>query len=166
MGFGFDVALHGTPPSWIRALGGGIVGIGVALLHYLGMAAVRMPAMLSYAPGLAATSVVLSIGFGAFALVVACDPSRAWGRVNGALLMIAMIVSLHFTAMGAVQLHHGGVHSDVGGGVTRSLLATAVAVAALAVLLIGMIGAIVDQRISARLAADARGEAQVSGAAR
>ena len=155
MGFGFDVALHEAPPAWVRAVGGGIVGIGVALLHYLGMAAVRMPAMLSYAPGLAITSVVLAITFGSIALMVACDPARAWGRAGGALLMIAMVVSLHFTAMGAVHLDHGGMRAGMEGGVTRSVLATAVAVASLAVLLIGMTGAIVDQRVSARLAADA-----------
>jgi diguanylate cyclase (GGDEF)-like protein/PAS domain S-box-containing protein len=43
----------------------------------------------------------------------------------------------------------------VGGGVTRSVLATAVAIASVSVLLIGMAGALIDQRVSNRLAAEA-----------
>src|SRR5690606_11651516 len=73
----------------------------------------------------------------------------------GALLLVAMIVSLHFTAMGAVHVHSGMADGMASGGATRPVLATAVAVASFSVLLIGVTGAILDQKISVRLAAEA-----------
>jgi diguanylate cyclase (GGDEF)-like protein/PAS domain S-box-containing protein len=100
-------------------------------------------------------SIVFSLGFGAACLAVAFGSSQPRSRQFGALLMVVMIVSLHFTAMGAVHVHDDIVASAVGGGVTRSVLATAVAIASASVLLIGMGGALVDQRVSNRLAAEA-----------
>jgi diguanylate cyclase len=155
MGFGFDVALRATGPRR-RALGGAVVGIGVVTLHYLGMAGVLMPsATLGYDPGLVATSVVLSLGFGALSLWSAFDPANPWGRSSGTGLMIAMIATLHFTAMGAVRLQQGDVLAGAGEGFSRSVLAMAVAAASFAVLLIGMASSILDQRVSKRLEVDA-----------
>jgi len=42
-------------------LGSALMGGGIAAMHYIGMAAMRMPAMCSYSPGLVALSVVLAI---------------------------------------------------------------------------------------------------------
>src|SRR5688572_28987255 len=50
MGLGFAVSLRVGGSAWMRALGGAIVGVGVVMLHYIGMAAVRMPVTLGYQP--------------------------------------------------------------------------------------------------------------------
>ncbi|MGH7505964.1 MAG: MHYT domain-containing protein [Longimicrobiales bacterium] len=155
MGLGFMLAIRGSRARRARLLGGVVLGLGVVVLHYIGMAALRMPGGFSFAPGLVTTSVVFSIGFGAAALAIAFTPARPHARALGALLMVVMIVSLHFTAMGAMNVHHGMADEATAGGVTRSVLATAVAVASLSVLLIGMAGALIDQRVSHRLAAEA-----------
>ena len=155
MGLGFALAIRGSSDRWARLAGGAVLGLGVVALHYIGMAALRMPGDLAYAPGLVATSVAFSIGFGAPALAVAFGPARPYARPMGALLMVVMIVSLHFTAMGAVHVHLGAAGASVAGGVTRTVLASAVAIASLSVLLIGLIGALIDQKVSHRLAAEA-----------
>jgi PAS domain S-box-containing protein len=155
MGLGFFTAMRFRRASSTRLLGGAIFGLGVVLLHYVGMAALRMPGHLTYSSDLVAASVVFSLGFGALSLFVEFGPSRSLGRVTSTLLMIAMIVTLHFTAMGAVNIEHGLVSSTGAEGVSRSVLVTAVAVASLFILLIAMTGALIDQRVSRRLAAEA-----------
>jgi diguanylate cyclase (GGDEF)-like protein len=155
MGLGFAVAIHGSGSTRVRLLGGAVLGSGVVVLHYIGMAALQMPGDLTYAPALVTASIVFSLGLGAPTLAVAFGPARSHTRLVGALLMVLMIVSLHFTAMGAVHVHLGVAGEGVAGGVTRSVLATAVAVASLSVLLIGLSGALIDQRVSNRLAAEA-----------
>jgi diguanylate cyclase (GGDEF)-like protein/PAS domain S-box-containing protein len=155
MGLGFSTAMRFDRRPSARLMGGAILGLGVVLLHYLGMAALRMPGHMTYAPELVAASIVFSLGFGALALFVEFGPTRSLGRVTSTLLMIVMIVALHFTAMGAVNIEHGLVGAVDAGGVSRSVLVTAVAVASLFILLIAMTGATVDQRVSRRLAAEA-----------
>jgi diguanylate cyclase (GGDEF)-like protein len=155
MGLGFALAIHGSRLRWARPLGGAVLGLGVVALHYIGMAALRMPGDLTYAPLLVTASIVLSVAFGAPALTVALGPDRSYTRPVGALLMVLMIVSLHFTAMGALHVHLGVAGGDLAGGVSRSVLASAVAIASLSVLLIGLSGALIDQKVSNRLAAEA-----------
>jgi diguanylate cyclase (GGDEF)-like protein/PAS domain S-box-containing protein len=155
MGLGFAVAMRLGRPRPIRLAGGVIVGLGAVALHYIGMAALRMPGGFGFTPGLVTTSVALSVGLGAAALSVALGPARPLVRPVGVALMVAMIVSLHFTAMGAMEMDAGTAGHAEAGGMTRSVLATAVAVASLSVLLIGMTGALIDQRVSHRLAAEA-----------
>ncbi|MEX2284896.1 MAG: EAL domain-containing protein [Gemmatimonadota bacterium] len=154
MGFGFGLAIRGSRSQWSRALGGGILGLGVVCLHYLGMAALRLPGHLTFAPTLVAASIAFSIGFGVLALFIAFGPARPHARLAGVVLMVLMIVTLHFTAMGAVHIGHGQTYANAG-GVSRVVLIAAVAIASLSILLIGMAGALVDQKVSLRLAAEA-----------
>src|SRR3569833_1255214 len=51
-------------------LGGGLMGVGIALMHYLGMAAMRVPAMCHYSTRLVALSVVLGILISCVALPI------------------------------------------------------------------------------------------------
>jgi diguanylate cyclase (GGDEF)-like protein len=153
MGAGFAVAMRGEHHLTQRLIGGGVLGAGVVVLHYLGMAALRMPGDLGYAPALVTLSIVFSVGLGAPTLAVAFGSAARRGVA--ALLMVIMIVSLHFTAMGAVHVHEGMALNIDPGSVTRSILAIAVAVASVSVLLIGMAGAVIDQKVSLRLAAEA-----------
>jgi diguanylate cyclase (GGDEF)-like protein/PAS domain S-box-containing protein len=155
MGAGFGLAIRNSRTRSARLSGGAVVGVGVIVLHYVGMAALRMPADVTYAPSLVVLSIVFSIGIGAPCLGVAFGSHHPRALQFGALLMVAMTVALHFTAMGAVHVHDGMAIDGVSGGVTRPVLAAAVAVASVSVLLIGMTGALIDQKVSHRLAAEA-----------
>jgi diguanylate cyclase len=154
MGLGFLLAIRLSEGVRGRLAGGMLVGLGVVALHYIGMAALRMPGGYTFAPTPVMASVVLSVGFGAAALAVGFGPAAPRARPLGAVLMVAMIVTLHFTAMGAMRMD-ASMAGDAAAGVTRSVLASAVAIASLSVLLIGMCGALIDQRVSRRLAAEA-----------
>jgi NO-binding membrane sensor protein with MHYT domain len=66
---GLAVALSGTRRSR-AAIGGAIVGIGVAAMHYTGMMALQLPAYIVWSPGIVVASIVFGSLFGALALVV------------------------------------------------------------------------------------------------
>jgi diguanylate cyclase len=155
MGLGFGLAIMSRRDRTRSAIGGAVVGIGVVVLHYTGMAAMQVPGHLTYAPGLVVTSIVFSIGFGMLAMVAEFGPVRRHARVGGVSLTVLMIVTLHFTAIGAVHIGNGVTGAGVTDGVTRSVLVTAIAIASLSVLLIGMMTALLDRKMSQRLAAEA-----------
>ena len=67
---GLVVALHDSRPITIAA-GGGIVGLGVAVMHYTGMAALEVPAHIDWAPGLVAASVLIGCVLAGLALLTA-----------------------------------------------------------------------------------------------
>ena len=85
------------------------VGLGIVLMHYCGMAAIRSAATQYYHPGMVAVSVVVAI-----AASLAAMPLSTFFREHGeghqllkipaSLAMGAAICSMHFTGMLALQL--------------------------------------------------------------
>jgi diguanylate cyclase (GGDEF)-like protein/PAS domain S-box-containing protein len=85
-------------------LGGGVLGGGIAAMHYTGMAAYEVAGDIQWDPTLVAVSLGLGTLLGAAALQVAL--SRRDGRMHivGAVLLLLAIVGHHFTAMGAITI--------------------------------------------------------------
>lgn len=165
MGLGFALAARGRGRGRTRLIGGATVGSGVTLLHYVGMAALSVPGRIRYDADLVVASVVAGTVFGAAAAWVIFGPRRAHSRALGALLLVIMTAALHFTGMGAVRLTLASMGDGVAEGISRSVLAGAVSASSLTVLLIGIVAATVDQRVSHRLATEAeRYRAIVEGA--
>jgi diguanylate cyclase (GGDEF)-like protein/PAS domain S-box-containing protein len=100
-GAGLSMALRDFG-RWTAAFGGAVVGCGVAAMHYTGMMALQLPGRITWSPGLMVASVVLGIVFGGLALFVAARRDN-WGHtLSAAVLLTLAIVSMHFTAMGAM----------------------------------------------------------------
>jgi diguanylate cyclase (GGDEF)-like protein len=85
--------------------GGAIFGLGIAAMHYVGMAAFEIPGVLGWNYPLAALSVVFAAGFGAVAANRIARPITRFCKYGGALAMILAIVSLHFAGMAAVTVY-------------------------------------------------------------
>src|SRR5215470_621863 len=68
--FGLRIALHDGRQANI-ALGGAVVGLGVAAMHYTGMAALEVPARITWSADLVVISVLLGCVLGALALLIA-----------------------------------------------------------------------------------------------
>ncbi len=86
------------------AIGGLLMGTGIAAMHYIGMDAMRLPAMCHYSFGLVVLSVVLAISLVApltFRLR-SQTKSMGWRKLASALLMGAAIPVMHYTGMAAV----------------------------------------------------------------
>jgi len=98
VGFG-----DGGPP---RLLAGGlIVGIGVATMHYLGMAAMVMPDSMSYSPPLFVLSVVIAVVAGTAALWIGTWVRGIGATVGASLVMGAAVSGMHYTGMAAMRVH-------------------------------------------------------------
>lgn len=87
-----------------------IIGLGIAAMHYSGMAAIRSQAQAYYHGGLVALSIVIAIGASFVALLLAeyvrqrPQPGRQWLKHSAALVLGAAITSMHFTGMAAMTL--------------------------------------------------------------
>jgi PAS domain S-box-containing protein len=90
------------------AIGGVILGIGIAAMHYIGMEAMRLPAMCQYSAPLVALSVVLAIAISWIALWLTFQAGNEstvtlWRKVLSAALMGAAIPVMHYTGMAAAS---------------------------------------------------------------
>ena len=100
---GFATAVYGDR-RWGGVAGGTVVGIGIACMHYIGMAALRIPALIVWMPDLVIASVLIGVLFGAASLLVANLGETPLASLCAALLLTLAITTHHFIAMGAVAL--------------------------------------------------------------
>ncbi len=102
---GLALAVYGTQ-RWRAPLGGAVIGLGVAAMHFVGMAGLRMPGTIVWSPVLVVAAIALGAVFAAAALTVAARGDGPAGFLGGALLLAVAILALHFTAMGAAGIVH------------------------------------------------------------
>ena len=93
----------------VEALAGGVLmGSGIAGMHYIGMAAMRLSAVCQYNPLIVAASVVIAVIASLVALVLAFDFREGFrgttlAKVISAAVMGAAISAMHYTGMGAAS---------------------------------------------------------------
>ncbi len=89
----------------VRSLlfGGVITGLGVAAMHYSGMAAMRMPARMSYNPQLFAASILIAIIAATAALWAALRLRGLWPTLGAAAIMGVAVSGMHYTGMAAMR---------------------------------------------------------------
>jgi NO-binding membrane sensor protein with MHYT domain len=146
IGFGLAV---GSPGPWRAPVGGGIVGAGIASMHYLGMWALEVPGRVTWSLDLVLASIVLGMLFGYAALAFAVRNSGRWGTFVAALFLTLAIVSHHFTAMGAVEIVPDPTRAS-DALLSPALLALAIAGVALSVLGMSLVGVLADRRLATR----------------
>ena len=85
-------------------LGGVLTGLGVTLMHYTGMAAMIMPARISYDPMLFVASIVIAIVASTVALWLAFNLRGNLQRFGSAFVMGIAVCGMHYTGMYALRL--------------------------------------------------------------
>ena len=85
-------------------LGGVLTGLGVALMHYTGMAAVIMPAKIEYDPTLFYGSLVIAVVAATVALWLAFNLRGNLQRFGSAIVMGIAVCGMHYTGMYAVKM--------------------------------------------------------------
>ena len=101
--------IFGRPrPSLVTLLAGSsCMGIGIAIMHYTGMAAMQMPAMVKYKPDLFFLSIVIAIIVSLVALKLSLKfreqawVGRKWLKFITACIMGGAVLSMHYTGMAA-----------------------------------------------------------------
>ncbi|MEU0968234.1 MHYT domain-containing protein [Streptomyces sp. NPDC005917] len=86
-------------------LGGLTTGLGVASMHYLGMAAVRLHGDVHYDPMLVGLSVLIAVAAATAALWAALNIKSPVAVTVASLVMGAAVSSMHYTGMFAVSVH-------------------------------------------------------------
>jgi diguanylate cyclase (GGDEF)-like protein len=147
---GLGIALLDDRRSSV-AMGGAVVGIGVAAMHYTGMMALELPARIVWSPGIVLASVVFGSVFAAMALVVAMRRDDRRHTLAATALLTVAIVSHHFTAMGAVTLVPDPTLVTDELTIAPAALSFLTAVAAFAILGISLVAAMLDRRSSSEL---------------
>jgi NO-binding membrane sensor protein with MHYT domain/methyl-accepting chemotaxis protein len=143
---GLGVAVQARQ-TWGGAAGGGIVGMGVACMHYLGMWAVEVPGRISWSIDLVLVSILLGMLLGAIAMTIAIRRSDVGSSLLAALFLTLAIVSHHFTAMGAVEIAPDPTRSITALSLSPTSLALVVASAAISILSMSLVSAFADRRV-------------------
>jgi diguanylate cyclase (GGDEF)-like protein len=147
---GLSVAVS-TTRGVPAALGGAIVGCGVAAMHYTGMMALEIPARIGWDIGAATASILFGIVFGALALTVAARRDNLSAALGSTVLLTIAIVSHHFTAMGALQLTPDPTLETSALSIAPGTLSVLTAAAAVAILAIALAAAVLDRKAKGEL---------------
>ena len=150
-GAGLAIALGDFGHKAVTAVGGAIVGGGVAAMHYAGMQALEVPARFTWSPGLVAASIALGIVWAAFALYVAAQPDVRGRTLIATALLTLAIVSMHFTGMSAVLLVPDPTRVTSSLSLSPTSLSLVVAGAAAIILGMCFVAAIGDRRSKDKL---------------
>jgi NO-binding membrane sensor protein with MHYT domain len=128
-GGGFYVISRPSVSPRRLVLSGIFMGLGIAAMHYTGMAAMRGNAELSYDRLFVALSLVIAIGAATAALGLAFRTTDHRQKLAAAVVMGLAISGMHYTAMrAAIFAAHGPVHeAQVNAGFGQTGLALAVA---------------------------------------
>ena len=149
--FGFALALGRPGP----AIGGAVAGAAISAMHYVGMAAVRAPAVALWDWRSVAVSVAIGIAVMASGLMVA-GRGRGWrGGLGGAVICTLAVCGMHFTGMSAVTYRPDPTIIVPGQMFDPMLMALAVTGVAVVILVLGLVGALVDGHLSDRSHAEA-----------
>jgi diguanylate cyclase (GGDEF)-like protein len=85
-------------------IGGAVLGLGIAVMHFTGMMAFRVTGRVEFDPALVVASVVFGCFFGALTFNRLARPATRFCKYGSSLALILGIATMHFTAMGSVSI--------------------------------------------------------------
>jgi two-component system, sensor histidine kinase and response regulator len=143
-------------------VGSVIMGGGIAAMHYIGMAAMRLPAMCDFSYALVSLSIVLAIIISLVALFLTFyfrdKVKEKWLlKVASAILMGSAIPVMHYTGMAAAVFMYTGQSPDLTHAISVSALGiTGITIVTFMVLGLAVLTATIDRRFSALGASEER----------
>ncbi len=141
-------------------LSGIFMGLGIAAMHYTGMAAMRGHAGLSYDPLFVALSLVIAVGASTVALWLAFRTTDPWQKLAAALVMGLAISGMHYTAMrAAIFAANGPVHdARLDASLDQTSLALAIAGITFVILAVASIASLSEQKRAEEALREARAD--------
>ena len=133
-----------------------VMGSGIAAMHYIGMAAMRLPAMHHYDSWLVALSVALAIVISLVALILTFlfrDEVKlsSWRKVGSAVLMGLAVPVMHYTGMAAATFTSAPLMEDTSRAISISSVGVAgISAVTFIVLAFAIITAMIDLRFSSQ----------------
>jgi diguanylate cyclase (GGDEF)-like protein len=138
-------------------LGALAMGIGIAAMHYTGMASMRMSPGVIYDPRWFALSLLIAVSAAGAALWIAFKlrQNMKQGRLARAAAAVVMglaIAGMHYSGMAAAHFPPGSICTALVDGFSPSWVAVVVVIGTLAVLTIALLTSVLDARLETRTA--------------
>jgi NO-binding membrane sensor protein with MHYT domain/nitrogen-specific signal transduction histidine kinase len=133
-------------------IGGTFMGVGIATMHYTGMAALRLDALVRYDPALFAASLVVAIALAILALQV-----RVWvgetrikkgKELLGAAVLGLAVAAMHYVAMASTSCFYAPNQKPNPFAVNPSLFAGVVAFMIALILAIAIVTVKLDRKVA------------------
>src|SRR3954465_9034827 len=105
-GIGLYMVGRGQGSAMKLVIAGVLTGLGVALMHYPGMAAMIMPMTITYDPALFNLSLGIAVAAATVALWLAFNLRGNLQRFGSAFVMGVAVCGMHYTGMYAVRMNH------------------------------------------------------------
>ncbi|HWE74692.1 MAG TPA: response regulator [Stellaceae bacterium] len=140
---GYRIALGRLGPF----VGGAVAGAAIAAMHYVGMAAVRMPADAVWDYRYVAASVIVGVSLMAAAMWVVIRSLTWRGMLGGSGLFTVAIVAMHFTGMSAVEFIPDPLIVVSGSVVAPLALAIGIAAIAFLIVALGLMSSLFDNHL-------------------
>lgn len=131
------------------SLAGAAAGVGVIVMHYVGMTGIETPALLRWDTGLVVASVTMSVLFAAAAFVIYFASEPRWRALCAGGALVVAICALHFTAMGALTMIPLGAGAAPQ-GLSQAMLGVVVGFGALLSVIAALAAAMADAYLSDR----------------
>ncbi|MHC3468605.1 MHYT domain-containing protein [Streptomyces sp. 7R007] len=123
VGVGIFIVGYRGPRGAALFTGGTITGLGIATMHYLGMAAMQLNGKLEYNTFLVAASVLIAMCAATAALWAAGQVRGFLWSVGASLVMGLAVSGMHYTGMAALSVHLHGTGDPATGDSPAALLA-------------------------------------------
>jgi diguanylate cyclase (GGDEF)-like protein len=156
--FALDLVTHGTLSIGRLGISGTLMGVGIAGMHYTGMAAMQMDPGIRYKPLIFALSILIAIVAATAALWIAStlrSNKIKWlflWRMGAALIMGCAIVGMHYTGMAAAEFPLGSV-CMAASEISANWLAVTIAGSTFSILTITLVLSVLDARLQEKTTA-------------
>ena len=141
----FLVARSAPSSGWVGAGAGLILGIGIACMHFLGIAGVRLPGYFTWNIPLAGTAVGVGGLLAAVGMALHVRSTDGRSRAVAATILTLAIAVLHFLAMAAARVVPDPSLSVPQLGLDRGVLAGGIAVVMAVILAFGALTLMLDR---------------------
>jgi two-component system sensor histidine kinase/response regulator len=138
------------------AAGSLVMGVAIAAMHYVGMAAMRMPAMCHYNSTVVSASILIAIVVSAAALLLTfrfrgVQNEFNPGKISSAVVMGFAVAAMHYTGMASISFTASPLVGDVSHAVDVSSLGVA-GITIVSVFVVGIVAitSLLDRRFSAQ----------------
>ncbi|MFI6930122.1 MHYT domain-containing protein [Streptomyces sp. NPDC050287] len=129
------------------SIAGLVTGLGVAAMHYIGMAAINTNGGLHYDTPKVVLSVVIAVAAATAALWAAVSIHGLWSSFGASLVMGVAVTGMHYTGMAAVSVHLTGEAASAQSSITLLSFLLAMLAAPFAILLIAAVIVMFDPDI-------------------
>jgi NO-binding membrane sensor protein with MHYT domain/nitrogen-specific signal transduction histidine kinase len=138
-------------------LGGVLMGAGIGVMHYTGMAAMRLDGIVRYEPTLFAASIVVAVALAIVALKVRFWVIRdngegtVWQEIGAALILGFAVTAMHYTAMASTYCF-AGARTSQQGNLDPHVFGTVTTIITVLLILLALAIVIFDRKVRQEIA--------------